>query len=123
MRVALFTDTYVPDVNGVAKTLGRWVQYLESRGAECRVFAPQSQQGQTEQYGVERFYSIPFLLYPECRMAIPNPMILNKALREFQPTIVHAATPFNLGLFGLRYAKKKTKCRSSLPTIRILTAI
>jgi hypothetical protein len=41
MRVALFTDTFLPDVNGVAKTLGRWTKFLESK--------------------VERFLSIPFL--------------------------------------------------------------
>ncbi|WP_159885847.1 glycosyltransferase family 4 protein [Paenibacillus puerhi] len=107
MRVALFTDTYVPDVNGVAKTLGRWVTYLESRGAECMVFAPGSQSAvRSDQRMVERFYSIPFLLYPECRMAIPNPVNLRKTLRAFAPDLIHLATPFNLGLVGLNYAKR-----------------
>ncbi|MUG73552.1 glycosyltransferase family 4 protein [Paenibacillus validus] len=107
MRVALFTDTYVPDVNGVAQTLGRWVNYLETRGVECMVFAPLSHSAaETNQRMVERFYSIPFLLYPECRMAIPNPMNLKKTLRAFAPDLIHLATPFNLGLVGLHYAKR-----------------
>ncbi|MDF2959923.1 MAG: group 1 glycosyl transferase [Paenibacillus sp.] len=107
MRVALFTDTFLPDVNGVAKTLGRWVQFLQSRGVECKVFAPHSHTA--EEAGasrVERFYSIPFLLYPECRMAIPNPIQVNKTLKAFSPDLIHVATPFNLGLTGLHYAKK-----------------
>ncbi|AEI39321.1 glycosyltransferase family 4 protein [Paenibacillus mucilaginosus] len=108
MRVALFTDTFVPDVNGVAKTLGRWVKYLEARGAQCRVFAPQSPAAaEADQWMVERFYSIPFSLYPECRMAIPNPMNLKKALKAFSPDLIHLATPFNLGLVGLHYARRK----------------
>ncbi|OXM88327.1 glycosyltransferase family 4 protein [Paenibacillus rigui] len=107
MRVALFTDTYLPDVNGVAKTLGRWVHFLESRGVECKVFAPQADTTESAgSSGVERFYSIPFLLYPECRMAIPNPLHLKKTLTAFSPDLIHVATPFNLGLLGLHYAKK-----------------
>lgn len=107
MRVALFTDTFLPDVNGVAKTLGRWIHFLESKGAECKVFAPNGEaDDETNSKIVERFYSIPFLLYPECRMAIPNPIHLKKKLTAFSPDIIHVATPFNLGLVGLRYAKK-----------------
>lgn len=109
MKVAIFTDTFLPDVNGVARTLGRWVRYLESQGATCRVFAPQSEGGTGTDYSntmVERFYSIPFLLYPECKLAIPNPITIKKTLMEFKPDIIHCATPFNLGLYGLHYAKK-----------------
>ncbi len=109
VKVALFTDTFLPDVNGVARTLGRWVDYLESHGATCRVFAPQSDGEAGSDYNsllVERFYSVPFLLYPECKLAIPNPISIKKRLQEFKPDIIHCATPFNLGLYGLHYAKK-----------------
>ncbi|MEC0230247.1 glycosyltransferase family 4 protein [Paenibacillus alba] len=107
LRIALFTDTFLPDINGVAKTLGRWTRFLESKGVECQVFAPTSLTADdNDMFRVERFYSIPFLLYPECRLAIPNPVQLRKALHAFQPTLIHCATPFNLGLFGLYYARK-----------------
>jgi glycosyltransferase involved in cell wall biosynthesis len=107
MRVALFTDTFLPDVNGVAKTLGRWTKFLESKGAECKVFAPTSiTAGETDFFQVERFLSIPFLLYPECRLAIPNPLHIRRILQAFNPTIIHCATPFNLGLSGMHYALK-----------------
>ncbi|GMX60672.1 glycosyltransferase family 1 protein [Paenibacillus elgii] len=107
MRVALFTDTFVPDVNGVAKTLGRWVKFLEACGVACKVFAPHSQSAaESDQWMIERFGSIPFLLYPECRMAIPNPVNLAKSLKAFAPDLIHVATPFNLGWIGLQYAKR-----------------
>ncbi|CAM3666753.1 glycosyltransferase family 4 protein [Marinicrinis lubricantis] len=108
MRVALFTDTYLPDVNGVAKTLGRWVEFLNSKGISCKVFAPSHEMTDMaiDQNIVERFHSIPFLLYPEVRLGIPNPLHIKKTLKELNPTIIHVATPFNMGLMGHRYAKK-----------------
>lgn len=106
MRVALFTDTFLPDINGVAKTLGRWVEYLQAKGVECKIYAPYSESPDEGMCRVERFYSIPFLLYPECRMAIPNPIQVNRSLKAFAPDLIHVATPFNLGLTGLHYARK-----------------
>lgn len=110
MKVALFTDTFLPDVNGVARTLARWVRYLENHGVSCKVFAPQCDENPGTDYNstmVERFYSIPFLFYPECKLAIPNPIHLKRTLMEFQPDLIHVATPFNLGLYGLHYGKKR----------------
>ncbi|RIX52724.1 glycosyltransferase family 1 protein [Paenibacillus nanensis] len=109
MRVAIFTDTYVPDVNGVARTLQRWTSYLERRGVACKVFAPEpsSRAGrQSTPNSVERFVSFPFFLYPECRLAFPNPAHIRRAITEFRPDLIHVATPFNLGLCGLRFARK-----------------
>jgi glycosyltransferase involved in cell wall biosynthesis len=108
MRVALFTDTYVPEVNGVAKTLGRWAEFLESQGIPCKVFAPTAEERfAASRSSVERLFSVPFLLYPECKFALPNPIQMKKALREFDPTIVHVATPFNIGFIGSHYARKR----------------
>ena len=108
MRVALFTDTYVPEVNGVAKTLGRWAEFLESQGIPCKVFAPTAEERfAASRSSVERLFSVPFLLYPECKFALPNPSRMKKALREFDPTIVHVATPFNIGFLGSHYARKR----------------
>lgn len=109
MRVAIFTDTYLPDVNGVSRTLGRWAAYLENRGVSLKIFAPQTPDRDSSSYNssvINRFYSIPFVLYPECKLAIPNPNRIRKSLQQFQPDLIHVATPFNLGLYGQRYAHK-----------------
>jgi glycosyltransferase involved in cell wall biosynthesis len=108
MKVAIFTDTYTPEVNGVAKTLERWTLFLEQQGIPCKVFAPEINDQHVD-FGkttVERFYSFPFLLYPEIKLAIPRPFHIKQTLKEFEPTIIHTATPFNLGLYGKRYALK-----------------
>lgn len=110
MRVAIFTDTFLPEVNGVAKTLGRWVRFLESQGVECRVFAPETPgmyPDMNRPQLVQRFYSLPLLFYPECKLAIPNPVQLKRTLDAFRPTLIHVATPFNMGLSGLHYARSR----------------
>lgn len=108
MRVAIFSDTYLPEINGVARTLGRWTAYLEKQGIDYMVFAPGHNQSvaSSAESAVKRSCSIPFLLYPECRFALPNPLDIKNALSAFRPTLIHVATPFMLGLFGQHYAKK-----------------
>ncbi|WP_219838649.1 glycosyltransferase family 1 protein [Paenibacillus sp. R14(2021)] len=108
MRLALFTDTFAPDVNGVARTLERWSDYLRAQNIPCLVFAPDPAYDKSYQASstVERFASLPFFLYPECRLALPNPLHVRRALDAFKPTVIHVATPFNMGLFGIHYAKK-----------------
>ncbi|WP_342417429.1 glycosyltransferase family 1 protein [Paenibacillus sp. FSL R10-2782] len=106
LRVALFTDTYAPDVNGAALTLERWIGYLEKHGVSTLVFAPEADYHLPSGPGVERFRSIPFLLYRECRLAIPNAKQINDRLTAFSPHLIHVATPFNLGLYGTSYAVK-----------------
>lgn len=106
MCIAIFTDTYAPEINGVARTLGRLTEYLERRNIAYQVFAPETKNFVPLVPQVKRFTSMPFLLYPECRLALPNPIDLNQTLQHFNPTLIHIATPFNLGLFGLNYGKK-----------------
>jgi len=106
MKVAIFTDTFAPDVNGVARTLKRFTDHLAKRGHEFRVFAPESTNDHLFSNNIHRFTSFPFFLYPECRLALPNMLQIKAELIRFQPDIIHIATPFNVGLCGLHYAKK-----------------
>ncbi|RBW71395.1 glycosyltransferase family 4 protein [Bacillus taeanensis] len=107
MKLALFTDTYPPQVNGVAKTLKRLVHHLEKRNIPHIVFAPDSNQEELYADNIHRFISMSFFLYPECRIALPNLLKIKKQLHHFKPDLLHIATPFNLGLSGLTYGKKQ----------------
>ncbi|TBL79057.1 glycosyltransferase family 4 protein [Paenibacillus thalictri] len=105
MRIALFSDTYWPQVNGVAMTLKRLTEHLERRNVTYQIFVPRCED---ELYtsNVHGFASFPFLLYPECRIALPNYVSITRQLQAFQPDLIHIATPFNIGLSGLFYARK-----------------
>lgn len=106
MRIAIFTDTFSPEINGVARTLDRLAKYLEKAHIEYQIFAPDAGSSVPFEPQVTRLTSIPFLLYPECRIAFPNPLQLKQNIEQFNPTLIHIATPFNVGLFGLNYGKK-----------------
>ncbi|MED4453145.1 glycosyltransferase family 1 protein [Metabacillus fastidiosus] len=106
MKIAIFTDTFAPDVNGVARTLKRFTDYLESNGHEFIVFAPESTKESLFSSHIHRFTSMPFFLYPECRLALPNMIQVKAKLQQFKPDLIHVATPFNIGLCGVHYAKK-----------------
>ncbi|WP_430509524.1 glycosyltransferase family 4 protein [Gottfriedia solisilvae] len=105
MKIAIFTDTYVPQVNGVAKTLNRFTNYLNENGHSFHVFSPEDcGAGSTE--NVTRLKSVPFKIYPECKISLPNFSKIKNKLKEFNPDIIHVATPFTIGLCGLQIAKK-----------------
>ncbi|WP_064090995.1 glycosyltransferase family 4 protein [Rossellomorea aquimaris] len=106
MRVALFSDTYYPQVNGVARTLKRLTNHFEKRNIEYKVFTPDIQENRESYPNVYSFTSFPFLFYPECRTAIANPKTIQKQLKDFSPTIIHVTTPLTMGLYGIRGAKK-----------------
>ncbi|MBM7096346.1 glycosyltransferase family 1 protein [Bacillus sp. H-16] len=107
MKIALFTDTFTPQVNGVAKTLQLLVHYFERHQIQHEVFVPESVKKEPLFNGnIHRFASLPFFLYPECRLAFPNLITINQQLHAFSPDLIHIATPFNMGLCGLRYARK-----------------
>lgn len=105
MRIAVFSDTFVPQINGVALTLKRWTDYLAIRGDDCKLFVPTEPEPVCEDL-VCRLASIPFWAYPEHRFAIPNLLRIHHELSGFKPDIVHIATPFNVGLAGMSAAQK-----------------
>lgn len=106
MRLALFTDTFLPQTNGVARTLGRLTHYLHRRGIDHLLFTPRSAPESSYPDPVRPVASIPFFLYPECRLALPGMSSVQSELTAFAPDLLHLATPFNIGLTGLRYARK-----------------
>lgn len=105
MKIALFTDTYLPQINGVTNTLKKLLQFYKQSGIEYKVFAPQYENENTD-CNTERFYSFKFLLYPESRVALPSNIRINQTLEAFQPDIIHLMTEINMGYAGLRFGKK-----------------
>lgn len=107
MRIAYFTDTYLPQVNGVTNTLSRLSSYLDKRSVENMVFAPAEDGNLHYRDTVDRSFSLRFFLYPECRLTIPNIFRIHNVIDKFKPDLIHCVTPFNLGLCGLNYARDR----------------
>ena len=104
LRLALFTDTYAPQVNGVARTLERLASVIEARGGSVRVFTAHDPEASGAGH-VEPFPSRSFWAYPQLRLAWPRQRVVRAALEEYAPTLVHAATEFGVGLAGRRASR------------------
>lgn len=105
MRLALFSETYPPQMNGVSRTLERLVAEVRARGGEVRVFTADDPQAAHVDH-VERWASIPFWAYPQLRLAAPRVRAAVQALRDWRPTLVHVATEFGVGLGGRGAARR-----------------
>lgn len=99
LRLAIFTDTYAPQVNGVARTLERLVAAVEARGGAARVETVEDPRARPDAH-VQRWASAPFWAYPQLRVAAPLRGEVTERLARWRPTLIHAATPFGVGLAG-----------------------
>jgi len=107
MRVAVVTDTFFPQVNGVTKTLNRMQAYMQKNDITHKFFIPEFQNDDEE--AMERvisFKSINFFLYPELQIALPFNHVLTEELNAFEPEIIHVITQGPLGFMGLQYGLK-----------------
>ena len=104
MRIALFTETFLPKVDGIVTRLKHTVEQLQALGDDVCVFCPEG--GLTEYKGakIEGVSGFPMPLYPELKLALPRPSI-GEALEAFKPDLVHVVNPAVLGLAGVYYAK------------------
>jgi glycosyltransferase involved in cell wall biosynthesis len=102
-RLAIFTDTYAPQLNGVTRTLERLASEVARRGGAARVLTVEAP-GDRRPPAV-RWPSVPFWAYPEMRLAWPGAAQARAELRAFRPTLVHAATPLGVGLAGRAAAR------------------
>jgi glycosyltransferase involved in cell wall biosynthesis len=80
VRIAIVTDAWEPQVNGVVRTLKSIREVLERQGHQVMVLSP------------DQFYSLPCPTYPEIRLAITRTASVGALLDEFRPSAIHLAT-------------------------------
>ncbi|NWF82063.1 MAG: glycosyltransferase family 1 protein [Chloroflexi bacterium] len=105
MRIALITETFLPNVNGVVTTLCRLLEHLRDRGHEALLLAPE---GAPEQYAgaaIVPMRGVPLPAYPELRLTPPQPG-MTAQLRRFRPDLVHLAGTVALGVAGRHAARQ-----------------
>lgn len=105
MRIALFTETFLPKVDGIVNTLCHLLDHLARRGHESIVFAPSGGPNYYSRTRVVGLTGIPFPLYPELKLVPPVISVLDE-LRSFKPDLVHVVNPVSLGYVGLRHAHR-----------------
>ena len=105
-RVVLFTETFLPRVDGIVNALCWTLRGLVDAGCEPLVVAPQGNTASIPGVRVLGATSVPFPLYPEVRLAVMGPGI-GQQLDQFQPDVVHLVGPVVNGTAGLLYAQSR----------------
>ncbi len=145
MKVALITETFLPQINGIVRTLEKIVKHLEKNGHEVEVIAIGEGDSTYSKSKVTRVPGIKFALYEELNIVAPQdewikkilcnvspaqvpysiiqsllPMphpVVEEAIERFKPDIVHLVTPATLCSIGYYYVDKlNLPCLSSFHT-------
>ncbi len=94
-RLVIVSDAWLPQINGVVRTLDRTRQEMEHLGLEVHVIGP------------DRFRTIPCPTYPEIRLSVNAAWTLPKMLDGLMPAAIHIATEGPLGSTARRYCRKR----------------
>lgn len=106
MRLAYVTETYPPEINGVALTADRVVRGLRARGHAIDLVRPrQSHEAKCETRSEWRAPGLPIPMYPALRIGLPLISRLSKRWNESRPELVHVATEGPLGWAAIRAAR------------------
>ena len=107
MRIAIFTDTYPPYVNGVSTSTFNLANCLLAHGHEVLVIAPRPTDGPLEQVGnvlyVPGIYLKKLYGFRFTNIFANKPI---KIVKKFKPDVIHNQTDFTIGAFARRVAKK-----------------
>lgn len=110
LRLAVVTETYPPEVNGVAITLSRFVEGLRERGHEIQLIRPRRDAAQrpARDPGLEEVLTrgMPIPRYPELKMGLPAKGVLIRQWALRRPDLVHIVTEGPLGWSALQAANK-----------------
>jgi len=106
MRIALFTETFLPKIDGIVTRLTHTITHLCRAGDEVLVVAPAGAPKRFETARVIGVPAVPFALYPELKLAITGKKI-GKRLLAFEPDVIHVVNPAVLGACGVAHAVKR----------------
>lgn len=114
MKIALVTETFPPQINGVSRTLEQLARHAVGRGDEIMVVHPKyasdersNVAGESSRYRDLELPAVPLPFYPEVILPRPPFGRMRRSLDTFRPDIVHIATEALLGYSALRHCLKR----------------
>ena len=113
LRIAVVTETWPPEVNGVAMTVARFVEGLRQRNHEIQLLRPRQakvdiagQAGTDARFEEVLLRGLPIPRYPSLKMGLPAKSTLEKLWKKHRPDLVHIVTEGPLGWSALQAALK-----------------
>ncbi len=105
MKIAMFTNTYLPHVGGVARSIHTLEERCREKGHDVRVIASEFDGAEPSPH-VLRVPAIQNFNGSEFSVRLPIPSVIRDFMEEFQPDVIHSHHPFLLGDAALREAWK-----------------
>ncbi|MFN8372597.1 MAG: glycosyltransferase [Anaerolineae bacterium] len=103
MNIAIFTDVFLPKIDGIVTSTIELATEFARQGHQVLIIAPKSQgvPDALPEKKIRLLYvpSLPSFMYPEMRMGFLS-LPTYRAIKHFQPEIIHIVSPSTLGLFG-----------------------
>lgn len=106
MNIGLFTDTYYPEINGVANSVYLLKQELEAKGHTVYVITTTTPNAPASEVNVYRVPSVSCSFVPERRIGLFYQPLLAKKIRHMKLDLIHTHTEFSIGIFGRIMAKE-----------------
>ncbi|UCH26898.1 MAG: glycosyltransferase [Trueperaceae bacterium] len=107
MRIAFFTENFLPKIDGVVTRVVRTLEQLTALGHNALIFAPHNPPSHYAGHRIVRVPGVPFKpWYPEVFIGLPRPR-LGREIDRFKPDIVHVVDPVIMGLWGTALAKQR----------------
>jgi 1,2-diacylglycerol 3-alpha-glucosyltransferase len=104
MNILMMTNTYLPFVGGVERSVEIFTNEYRNMGHRVIIVAPRYENMPSEEHDVIRVPALQHFNGTDFSVQLPIPGLLNTALRDFKPDIVHSHHPFMLGDSALRVA-------------------
>ncbi|MDI5979407.1 glycosyltransferase, partial [Amycolatopsis magusensis] len=105
MRIAIVTESFLPQVNGVTNSVLRVVEHLRDRAHEVLVIAPGPGPAEYRGAPVVRIPALGLPVVNSLPIGVPTRTVLT-AMADFGPDVVHLASPFVVGARGLAAARR-----------------
>ncbi len=107
MNIGIFTDTYFPQVSGVATSIKTLKEELQRQGNQVYIFTTTDPHVDKDTYeeNIFRFSSIPFISFTDRRIAVRGLFQAYEIAKELNLDIVHTQTEFSMGMIGKFVAK------------------
>lgn len=106
MNIGLFTETYYPEINGVATSVYMLKNELEKLGHNVYVFTTTTPNAPEIEHNVFRVPSLPCILITERRVGLFYQHSLATVIKKLNLDVIHTHTEFSLGIFGRIMAKE-----------------
>ena len=113
MRIAVVTEAFLPQVNGVTNSVLRLLEFCKAQGHDVLIIAPESEGAPSEYLGYKIKHVPSISMKKLIPMAVPK-KYLEPLLEGFAPDVIHLASPIFLGHYVARIARKM-----GIPTVSV----